>query len=165
MRPPVFPPHMNRAPPQPPQMAPPMGPPGYPPQMGLGGQPELVVTPEMEAVYSRVTKVVDTLIHIINHKKGSLNNWLLKSITPKIDVLNKQMADKRWTPEFLKKMDGLIKQIEDLGIYTNDNLVASAASLDKIRHEGDAIVATRPVGTEIETWIGAIYSLLKIALH
>ncbi|KAI5189082.1 protein transport protein SEC31 [Nematocida sp. AWRm77] len=150
--------------------------PVFPPRPGMGGargmdvQREMVhaettVTPEMEAVYARIGKVIDALVHIINHKKGSLKNWLLKTINPSIDVLLKQVSEKKWSPEFLKKMDVFVKKIEDLGVYTNENLSVSGEELDTIRQEGDSIVATRPVGTKIEVWMSAVYSLLKVALH
>ncbi|KAI5185137.1 protein transport protein SEC31 [Nematocida homosporus] len=126
---------------------------------------ELNLTPEQEAVYQRLAALIDGLIQIINEKKSSLKHWLLKTINPKVEVLRKQIAAKRWSVDFLQKMDLFIKHIEDLGIHNGQNQVVSAEALDAVKKEGDAIVASRPVGTEIETWISAIYSLLKVALH
>ncbi|KAI5181216.1 protein transport protein SEC31 [Nematocida sp. AWRm80] len=127
--------------------------------------PEIVVTPEMDATYQRFSRLVAVLIDIIHTKKGSLKAWLLKTINPKVEVLNKQISERKWSPEFVKQIDGLLDKIESYGIYTNPDLVLSPEALDDIRRCGDQIVATRPLNTGIDIWMTAIYSLLKVALH
>ncbi|KAI5136329.1 protein transport protein SEC31 [Nematocida ausubeli] len=128
-------------------------------------QPELVVTPEMEKTYADLSKLIDFLLGMIHNKKGALKGWLLKSIDPKIVILRKHLSEKKWSSNFLTRMDGFLHKISEMGISEGSSVPVSAEQLDAIRKEGDAICATRPYGTEIEIWMPAIYSLLKVALH
>lgn len=125
---------------------------------------EVNVTPEMDEVYKRIGKMLDALLNIINNKKGSLKNWLLKTVQPKLDVLRRHISEKRWPPEFVEKMSLFTQKIEELGIHEGATM-ATNEQLESIRKFGEEIVATKPAGTGIEVWISAIYSLLKVALH
>ncbi|KAI5189395.1 protein transport protein SEC31 [Nematocida minor] len=134
--------------------------------MAQPGRPaEIVVTPEMEETYNGISKLIDSLTGIINNKKGALKGWLLKSIEPKIAVLNKHLHEKKWTPDFLDRMHIFLDKVAELGIDKVPAAHVSPEQLDALRKEGDSICATRPVGTDIEIWMPAIYSLLKVALH
>ncbi|KAI5143682.1 protein transport protein SEC31 [Nematocida parisii] len=128
-------------------------------------QQEIVITPQMEKTYQDISKLVNSLLGMIHNKKGALKGWLLKSIEPKIVVLNKHLSEKKWSADFLSKMDRFLNKISELGVGTESSAPVTAEQLDMIRKEGDAICASRPYGTEIEIWMPAIYSLLKVALH
>ncbi|KAI5172641.1 protein transport protein SEC31 [Nematocida sp. LUAm3] len=140
--------------------------PPFPPQQGYRGPvAPREITPEEEAVYARFEKVVETLTYLVKNKEGSLKTWLLKTIQPKVEVLKHHLKEKDWPVEFIHKMDEFLKRIEDLGIFGKTSHTVSAGALDEIRKAGDDIMASRPIGTEVEKWMSAIYSLLKVALH
>jgi len=124
---------------------------------------EVEVTPEMERAYAEIGGMVDALVESVYNKKGSLKTWMFKAINPKIDVLKKQLEQKKWSPEFLKKMDAFSAKVR--AILVDGAVLGSAEALEEIRKAGEQITATRPQGTEIEVWMGAIYSLLKVGSH
>lgn len=141
---------------------------------GLQSQPNLStseppkeenkLTPDMEKSYARIASVLARLRTLLAQKDGSLKIWLLKTIAPKLEVLDKHLEEKKWSASFLQRMDAFAEHIEQLGIYSPDPIVNNS-DLDSVRKQGDAILATRPLGTEIEVWMTAIYSLMKVALH
>ncbi|KAH9386737.1 protein transport protein SEC31 [Nematocida major] len=126
---------------------------------------EVTVTPEMAKVYADMSSVVSTLLDIINNKKGALKGWLLKSIDPKLVVLRKHLSERKWAPEFVSRMGTFVQKVKGLGIDGGQVPHVGPDQLNEIRREGDLIAASRPQGTEIEIWMPAIYSLLKVALH
>lgn len=125
---------------------------------------EQKLTPEMEKSYAKIANVLARLRTLLAQKDGSLKTWLLKTITPKLEVLDRHLEEKKWDAPFLQRMDAFAEHIEQLGIYSPDPTVSNS-DLDSVRKQGDEILATRPLGTEIEVWMTAIYSLMKVALH